>query len=322
MIGSAVTSNTSIVTMRAFDPDVVGSIFTRVDMSWSRDARATFRVSRMGDMSLIRSVHTARQSRSRRLERHITDRDDAYYFACTPLSGDMEIAHNGRSRGLKAGHLTLLSTQREYEISMSDHLEAIWLRIPAKLLQSHAIAVDDILWRPIDIRQGLGHVACQMMCNATSGENALMDRGARIFAQSLLSFLGEVITSTLTADGATASRGRRKILERAQKYIEEHICDEDLTPLQIAQGTGISARYLSEIFAAEGTSPMRWVRKRRLELCRMEVERLNGGQQLICEIAYSMGFNNVSSFNRAFKAQFGYSPRALVAKGGDAALDD
>ncbi|MDF1802126.1 MAG: helix-turn-helix transcriptional regulator [Thalassobius sp.] len=82
----------------------------------------------------------------------------------------------------------------------------------------------------------------------------------------------------------------------------------------MAQGVGISSRYLSEIFAAEGTSPMRWVRQRRLELCRMELERQTGGNQLICEVAYSMGFTNVSSFNRAFKAHFGQSPRDLIAQ--------
>ena len=311
---------TSVVKMRSFDPDVIGSIFTRVDMTWSRDARAQFVVSTLGDLSLIRSTHTASNSRSRRLERHITDEDQGYYFACLPLEGGVEIHRKnngcGSNRDLRVhnSHLTLVNTNEEYEIAMSDRFDAIWLRVPAKLLRAHSIAVDDMLGRPLDIRDGLGRVAKQMMYGAVAEDNPMTERGARIFSQSLLSFLGEVINSNVSLDGASSSRGRRKILERAQEYIEEHIHDEELSPQAIAQGIGISSRYLSEIFAAEGTSPMRWVRKRRLELCRMELERQNGGQQLICEIAYSVGFTNVSSFNRAFKAHFGHSPRDLLAQ--------
>lgn len=311
-------TGTTVVNMRSFDPDIVGSIFTRVDLSWSRDARAKFVVSSLGDLSLIRSSHTASNSRSRRLERHMTDKDNGYYFACLPLSGEMQIRQLGSQRAserdctVTANHVTLVKTNEEYEIAMSDTLDALWLRVPADLLRSHALSIDEMLGRPLDIQGGLGLVAKQMMYGAVADDTHLTERGARIFSQSLLSFLGEVITSNMAADRAATSRGRRMILKRAQDYIEEHIHDDELSPMQIAQGVGISARYLSEIFAAEGSSPMRWVRQRRLELCRMELERRNGGDQLICEIAYSMGFTNVSSFNRAFKAQFGHSPRDLM----------
>jgi len=80
-------TGTSVVNMRAFDPDIVGSIFARVDLSWSRDARAKFVVSSLGNLSLIRSTHTARNSKSRRLERHMSNAEEGYYFACMPLSG-------------------------------------------------------------------------------------------------------------------------------------------------------------------------------------------------------------------------------------------
>lgn len=313
-------SGTSVINMRAFDPDLVGSIFTRVDLSWSREARAKFVVSSMGDLSLIRSRHSAVNSKSRRLERHMRAGDESYYFACMPLEGGVEVRHLGRESlmerkcELKTSHLTLIKSTEEYEIAMSDQLDAIWLRIPARQLRAHAISVDELLGRPLDVQGGLGYVAKQMMCCATSETQNLADRGARIFSQSLLSFLGEVIDTNLGTHSVASSIGRRKILKRAQDYIEEHIHDEDLSPAQIAQGIGISGRYLSEVFSAEGSSPMRWVRERRLELCRMELDRKKGGQQLICEIAYSMGFTNVSSFNRAFKAHFGLSPRDLIAQ--------
>jgi AraC-like DNA-binding protein len=300
--------------MRAFDPDIVGSIFTRVDINWSKEARAQFVVSPLGELSLIRSMHEANASVSRRLERHMSDEDEGHYFACMPLEGGLEVRRCGRHEQVQTHHLALLNTNEEYEIAMSDTLDALWLRIPTKLLRAHTISVDDILGQPLDVQGGLGLVAKQMMYGAIAGQNDMSDRSARIFSHSLLSFLGEVVNTNLGQDRLSTTRGRRKILERAQEFIEEHIHDDELNPARIAEGIGISARYLSEIFAAEGTSPMRWVRQRRLELCRMELERQTGGQQLICEIAYSVGFTNVSSFNRAFKAHFGHSPRDLLAQ--------
>jgi AraC-like DNA-binding protein len=307
---------TSVVNMRSFDPDIVGSIFTRVDLNWSKEARAQFVFTPLGDLSLIRSKHTANESVSRRLERHMSSEDDGHYFACLPLVGGVEVRRFGQGFEIKPNQLTLLNTNEEYEIAMSDTLDALWLRMPTKLLTAHAISVDDVLGRALDAKSGLGQVAKQMMYGAISNKNDLTERSARIFSHSLLSFLGEVVNTNLGEERLSSTRGRRKILERAQEFIEEHIHDDELNPARIAQGIGISARYLSEIFAAEGTSPMRWVRQRRLELCRMELERQNGGQQLICEIAYSVGFTNISSFNRAFKAHFGHSPRDLLSQKG------
>ncbi len=319
MKASTTKTGSSVVSMRAFDPDIVGSIFTRVDMAWSKGATAQFVVRDLGDLSLIRSMHRASGSRSRRLERHMTG-DEGHYFACMPLHGSLEVQHLNRECGqgqtgvIKHQQMALVNTNEEYEIAMSDELDAIWLRIPTGLLRAHAISVDDLLGCPIDVQTGLGLMAKQMLQAALEEETALSDRCARVFSQSLVSFLGEVVTAKLTSDSASSTRGRRMILMRAQEFINEHIYDDDLDPATIAKGVGISTRYLSDIFAAEGLSPMRFVLQRRLELCRMELERQGSGQQLICEIAYSMGFTNVSSFNRAFKAHFGQSPREFIAK--------
>ena len=309
-----------VVEMRSFDPDMISHLFTRVDMDWSCDARAEFVVSPLGEMSLVRSRHNADKSKSRRLERHIEDGEEETYFACLPLRGGMEITHlssplrQRRCCQVGSQQLTLLNTREEYEISMSDELDAIWLRVPGKLLRSHVLSADAAVGCPVDVKDGLGSFAKSMMRSALGQGECLNARGAKVFSQSLLSFLSEVIDSRLSAEQSASTRGRRKILQRAQAYIEEHLDDDELSPQAIAQGVGISTRYLSEIFAAEGCSPMRWVRNRRLELCRMELEKRRGGHQLVSEVAYSMGFTNVSSFNRAFKAHFGHAPREFLSK--------
>jgi AraC family transcriptional regulator, positive regulator of tynA and feaB len=54
---------------------------------------------------------------------------------------------------------------------------------------------------------------------------------------------------------------------------------------------------------------MGWVSRRRLERCRTRLAKEVWRPGLITELAFASGFTNVSSFNRAFKAAFGRTPR-------------
>jgi AraC-like DNA-binding protein len=307
-------SGNAIIEMETYEQDMIDTLFARVDMTWPKEARARFTVSRPGELVLVRSTHFAPNSSSRRLERHMNEAEGQHYFACLPLTGSLRINLLGRDCHLQSGDMGIVATDQEYEIEMSDHLDALWLRVPASILGAHVISMNQALARPLSVEKGLGFAAQQLMRGALIDGNELEGRSAQLFAQSLVSFVGETINSEVNLGTTPSNVHRQKILSRACEFIDAHIDDEELNPHSIARGVGISPRYLSEIFAAEGISPMRWVQRRRLELCRTELEKNRGaGQQLICEIAYSVGFTNVSSFNRAFKAQYGRSPGEFMA---------
>ena len=93
------------------------------------------------------------------------------------------------------------------------------------------------------------------------------------------------------------------------RFIDANIGDAMLSPRSAAQHLGISVRYVHKQFAAKGTTFSTYVTDKRLELVR---------QDLICDacrhhpifaVAYRWGFNDLSTFIRAFKKKFGYSPR-------------
>lgn len=307
-------SKNAVLQMRTYEPDVINAIFTRLDVSCPKEINVRFVTSRLGELSLIRSIHDSGKCVSKRLQRHMGKADCNNYFVCVPLEGGLRIRHLGRLSDLRSGELGIVATNEEYEVEMSDYLDALWLRVPAPLLREQVYSVDQLLGSKIDISGGVGAAAMELMRVSIKEENELSLRGENLVARALIGFIGEMLNSRRQNELGRTSCHKLKILERAREYIEEHISDEDLSPLQVARGIGISARYLSEIFAAEGISVMRWVQRRRLERCRMEFELRAGGQQLIREIAYSTGFVNISSFNRAFKAQFGESPRSLIHK--------
>jgi AraC-like DNA-binding protein len=319
---AAGTIGNTVVHMPTFEPQTIKALFTNLDVSSAKEINARFVASQLGELSLIRSIHSSRHCSSRRLQRHMSERDSHYFFACLPLEGGLEIRHFGRSCSLRRGSLGFVATKEEYVIQMSDYLDALWLRMPAPMLRSHVISMDELLGCSLDISTGIGFAAMALMHASITEGNELSSRGAHLIAQSLLGFIGELANSALRNEAAPSTLHRRKILARARDYIEEHLSDETLSPQDIARGIGVSLRYLSELFAAEGSSAMRWVQKRRLERCRMELERHGIGHQPIREVAYSMGFANVSSFNRAFKSYYGRSPRSLMQTRNGAASDD
>jgi len=306
-------SGNSKIYMQMVDPDTIRSIFARVDVFFHKRPCAQFVVADLAKTSLIRSVHSMDCGVSKRLERHMSNEDSQYYFACMPLKGSLGIKHHGRYCELSAGKLGFVTTDEEYTIEMSKYLDAIWLRVPVALLRSYVVSMDEMLAHPFDISQGIGGAVLGLMCGSLKGSGVLGAKAANLVEQSMLGLLGEIINGALYSDEGATTLHRQKILARAREFIEAHLCDEDLTPQRIAETIGISQRYLSELFAAEGSSTMRWVQKRRLERCRMELELRGIGHQLIREIAYSFGFSNISSFNRAFKAHYGHSPKSLLA---------
>lgn len=293
-------------------PEIMGKLFPEVEVSSSEDLNAVFLCAELGELSLIRAMHSSRNCRSMHLKRNQPSKQAEFVFACMPITGSVELQHIGRTCEIAEGSVAFLSTAEDYLIKMSDQIDAYWLRIPAEMLQAHSLSLQSALCHGLSVSSGIGIAATQLMHASMGSAGQLGRRGASLLSHSLLGFFGELLDSAGADAGLMTSGYKTKIFSRAREFIDEHIADEDLCPERIARGIGISRRYLSQIFAAQGLSAMRWVQQRRLELCKIELERHGRGKLSVQEIAYSLGFSNISSFNRAFKSRYGVPPTAMV----------
>jgi AraC family transcriptional regulator of arabinose operon len=83
---------------------------------------------------------------------------------------------------------------------------------------------------------------------------------------------------------------------------------------QLADEVGLSASRLAHLFREEtGVSIQSYIRERRLMMAAMLLVQTH---ERISQIAYSVGFGDVSNFNHAFKQRFGVSPRQYRASHG------
>ena len=76
---------------------------------------------------------------------------------------------------------------------------------------------------------------------------------------------------------------------------------------QLAETVGLSSSRLAHLFRKEvGMAIQSYVVERRLLMAAMMVVQTD---ERISQIAYSVGFGDVSNFNHSFKRRFGMSPR-------------
>ncbi len=115
---------------------------------------------------------------------------------------------------------------------------------------------------------------------------------------------------------SSRSRERAEPVEiwKARKFIREH-SDEELSLTRVAKTVNMSANHLSEKFKeVTGVNFVDYVARIRLGKAR---DLLQDRQLRISEIAFAVGFQSLSQFNRVFKKKFGKSPteyRATDAK--------
>ena len=97
---------------------------------------------------------------------------------------------------------------------------------------------------------------------------------------------------------------------KARNFIQAH-CGEQLSLGRVAHAANTSANYFSEKFKeATGVTFVRYVARARFEKAAALLAQSN---LRVSEIAFAVGFQSLSQFNRTFKKFAGKSPTAFRA---------
>jgi AraC-like DNA-binding protein len=130
------------------------------------------------------------------------------------------------------------------------------------------------------------------------------------WAETLSDVLWPLLDMTYASERqAGAGASRREERRRALfATIEQELCDPELDTQRIARRMSVSARYVQMLFAEMATTPTAFIQSRRLELAAKRLER-EGSKATITDVAFDVGFNDLSSFCRAFRRRFDVSAR-------------
>ncbi|WP_397474455.1 helix-turn-helix domain-containing protein [Pusillimonas sp.] len=218
------------------------------------------------------------------------------------------VQQDGRESRVEAGDIFMVDPQREFFIETGEILTHSVYMEP-EVLRILVPDFDHYTARVIDGRKGAGALFSGMLDGMFSLASFLNEDTADRIAESLPYVFSAALSSLAVEQSVSPSRLKQLHKQRILRHIRDNLRDSDLSAASIAAAVNLSTRYIYELFSDEEESLMRRVWRSRLERCRAELALPTAAGRSIGEIAYYWGFNDVAHFSRAFRKQFGVSPR-------------
>jgi AraC-like DNA-binding protein/mannose-6-phosphate isomerase-like protein (cupin superfamily) len=231
------------------------------------------------------------------------------YFMVVLTSGKYKLEQGGREVFLKPGDMTIYDATQPHRITTPDAFSKILISIPRMMLDQRLNNIGRITATQIPSAEGIGSLTSSFIQSTVKQLEQFSKLQFQSLSQPMVDMvtlsLGQVIESKL----ATTSH-RQIMLIRIKQYIKSVMNDPELNATKIAEATGLSKRYINNLFNEENTSLMHYLIEQRLELCRYYLSSVFYTHLSVTQIAMQYGFNNMSHFSRIFKKYYGYSPRA------------
>ncbi|MFE7526835.1 helix-turn-helix domain-containing protein [Kitasatospora sp. NPDC057542] len=161
--------------------------------------------------------------------------------------------------------------------------------------------------------EGVGSLAAQFLRTLATQAPVHRARPGSRLARSVSDIVAILVSELLEREGPEQPSGAAELLARIRAHIEENLADPNIGPESIARSQHISVRYLHKLFQQDGTTVGQFVRQRRLDACRRELERPSHRQSSVSAVAHRWGFVSHSHFSRAFRDAYGVSPREWQA---------
>ena len=234
-------------------------------------------------------------------------------FVNLQLSGTGRTTQDGRAVLVPAGSFTIVDTTRPYRLEFDDRFEVLSLRVPREQLLPFVAAPRTLFAQCFGGERGMGRVAVGFMRLLLENSASLSrDQGHEVAVH-----LCELLASASRQGSELPQQGlnlvRRRFVESAIEHVQASLDDPELSAATLANGFGVSVRYVQQAFADAGLTVSSHIRKLRLERCAHDLANPQE-RSSIKAIAARWGFGDVPHFTRAFGRKFGYSPGSFRSR--------
>jgi AraC-like DNA-binding protein len=234
---------------------------------------------------------------------------DAFYILAIPLTGCVTFTQNGRTRVARAGEYILVSQLGSYELSSATSSRLLMVHIPATELRGRLVSVED----HVGGRFGANDRMTCLLVDLVKGIAELFAERAppnpQALATEIVSFVALTIGTEDRGAAIDVRNTRYQLRRRIFDFIEKHLGDQNLSPKKIAESSRISMSYLYSLFNDDETTVGQFVQVKRLQKAYEILVADPKGHRTVAEVAYEVGFKNVSHFSRSFSRHFSIAPR-------------
>lgn len=271
--------------------------------------------ARHSDAGRLSLIVAAQQSVQRRYREPRTAYEDVF-FVVLMNQGTQAMEQDGRAVLLEPGDIAMYDATRPHRLAFDENWSEVVLSVPRALLQAQVARTELCTARKLPSTSPLGCMLGDAIRSWVSQLTRVQDDAMPVLMRHASALLGLAFAAEGYVPPETKSR--LAALERIKSFVGHHLSNPSLGSQFVAEGTGLSPRYINRLFESEGTSLMRYVLEARLARCRLELEDPRFAALGITEVAMRWGFNNLSHFSRTFHERYGMSPSAWKSCGGSA----
>lgn len=237
--------------------------------------------------------------------------DDAVRMTVVRRGGDGVLYRPDGLVTLRPGELVIYSSDAPFMLGFTRKSLIVTISVSRDLLETRGLAdaFDQPLVLPAD------HDRYGAQARRITGLIDQTDRYLTTDDPAYGSGLGERALAALAiAAGGTVGDGTAHYLSSAKEFIALRLDDTELAPEGVAAAVGLSSRQLARVFAAEGTSPGRYIHDERLVRAREDLESPLLRDVPVGQIGARWGFPSAAHFSRAFRRKYDVSPSSVRPK--------
>lgn len=241
--------------------------------------------------------------------------DDRYCFLVVQRSGRQLVRQGDRHLQLTPGDMALIDSASPFEIEPQGLIDNTSIHLSRDEVRRH------VAGRSLFGKLSVSSNACRMLTaliqpiqdddfryRALPGEGRALE-GALIALMVPAFEQGEQVMPP-----AAALCEPSGLYALALRLIDSSLQDCAFGPEGLAERLGVSVRRLYRLFEAEGESVCRVIQRCRLQRSAEDLGYGGDAVEPITQVAFKWGFIDAAHFSRAFRRQFGMSPREYRAQ--------
>jgi AraC-like DNA-binding protein len=255
-------------------------------------------------------------------------RSGDHYTVHMPASGVAHCRYNGQRHDIATYQGLVVNPDTNLRLELGDDTPQLMVRVERAALErqlsrmlgrsvDHPVIFEPLLDLTAD-EAVRWHGAIQLLSSEVMTSGSLIQKGVgggpveELIVSSLLLIQPSNVREDLVR--ASQRRGRRSVrlsIDYIERHLAQPICLDD-----IARNTHMSPRSIQQGFRDDlATTPMAYVRSRRLERVRAELsDALPSDGITVTDIAQRWGFSHLGNFAVTYRKQFGESPSQTLRK--------
>ncbi len=233
-----------------------------------------------------------------------------HLYLCITLAGTSVVSRRAREMVLSDGDAVLMTSEEAaWTLASPSTVNIAGVRLPPSALVPLVPKLDDAVMRRIP-RNASGLKLLRKYLDVLADSEALAAPASqRLVISHIYDLAALALGATSDGNGLAETGSVRAVRLAAIKVdIVANLHDGNLSATMIATRHRVTVRYLHKLFESEGITYSEFVLGQRLTRAYGILKNPLHARRAISTMAFELGFNDLSYFNRAFRRRYNATP--------------